>query len=299
MPYIGRYAPSPTGPLHFGSLVAAVASYCDAKTHAGKWLLRIEDLDKPREVKGAADTILRQLEAFGFEWDDEVLYQSQRSQHYADAFDALKKQNLVYPCTCTRKEITDSSNQPGIEGLIYPRTCLTHPIKSNAVPAFRIKTNAQPICFTDLIQSEISQNLSTDIGDFVLKRADGFFTYQLAVVVDDAAQGITHIVRGADLLNSTPRQLYLQKLLALKQPVYAHLPVATNEFGEKLSKQTKAESIDTYSAAQGLCNALTFLGQKPPSDLCTYLPSEIWKWATQNWQLNQIPQQKCIFYNKN
>ena len=202
--HIGRFAPSPTGPLHFGSLVAAVASYCEAKTHQGKWLVRMEDLDKPREVKGAAATILHQLEAFGFEWDDTVLYQSQRSNFYADALDALQKKQLIYPCTCTRKEITDSSNELGIEGVIYPQTCLQQPIKPDALVAYRIKTNDMKISFNDAIQGTISQNLSADIGDFILKRTDGLFAYQLAVVVDDAAQGITHIVRGADLLIPHP-----------------------------------------------------------------------------------------------
>ena len=297
MPYIGRYAPSPTGPLHFGSLIAAVASYCDAKSQAGKWLLRIEDLDKPREVKGATDVILRQLARFGFEWDDDIIFQSQRTQYYAEALEQLKKLDLVYPCTCTRKEIADSSNIMGVEGLVYPNSCLQQPTKSNEPAAYRIKTNADCVCFHDVIQGEICQNLSTDIGDFVLKRADGLFAYQLAVVVDDAASGITHIVRGCDLLNSTPRQIYLQKLLGLKPPIYAHLPVATNAGGEKLSKQTKAESIDMYVEGKALFRALTFLGQQPPAETHRMQPQEIWGWAIANWRLNKIPHQKCIFYN--
>lgn len=298
MHYIGRYAPSPTGPLHFGSLIAAVASYCDAKANAGKWLLRIEDLDKPREISGAASTVLRQLETFGFEWDGEIIYQSQRSQYYADAFEQLQKQQLIYPCTCTRKEIADSTTHFGIEGLVYPNTCLQHAIKPNTAPAFRIKTNAVPISFNDTIQGNICQTLSMNSGDFVLKRADGLFTYQLAVVIDDAAQGVTHIVRGADLLASTPRQIYLQQLLQLTHPIYTHVPVATNAAGEKLSKQTKAPAVDTQSIGQALFHALDFLGQNPPTEIQNSQPDEIWSWAITNWQLHQIPCQKCYFYNK-
>ena len=277
--YVGRFAPSPTGPLHFGSLVAAVASYCDAKVNHGKWLLRIEDLDKPREIAGAADTILRQLEAFGFEWDGEIIYQSQRHAFYTEAFQQLNAQHLLYPCTCTRKEITDSSQQWGIEGVIYPKTCLTHALKPLAPSAWRIKTNATPIQFEDAIQGTLSQQLNEAVGDFILKRADGLFAYQLAVVVDDAAQDITHIVRGADLLASTPRQIYLQQLLQLNTPHYAHVPLACNAAGEKLSKQTLAKSIDASQANQRLFEALSFLGQHPPDELKNATMADLWHWA--------------------
>ncbi len=290
--YIGRFAPSPTGPLHFGSLVAAVASYCDARKHHGQWLLRMEDLDKPREVKGAADTILRQLEAFGFEWDGPVLYQSERDSFYNDALSDLKEKQLIYPCTCTRREIADSSTSFGIEGVIYPGTCLRQPIKSNAPVAWRIKTNASSICFKDAIQGEICQTLQTDIGDFILKRADGLFAYQLAVVVDDAAQGVTHIVRGADLLDSTPRQIYLQRALGYAQPHYAHIPFATNSAGEKLSKQTLAKPIAEHSAIHSIHDALIFLGQQPPADIKNATLDEMWRWAFSNWQLHNVPQSR-------
>jgi glutamyl-Q tRNA(Asp) synthetase len=286
--YIGRFAPSPTGPLHFGSLVAAVASYCEAKTHRGKWLLRMEDLDKPREVKGAANTILKQLVAFGFEWDDAIVYQSQRAELYAEALALLKNQQLVYPCTCTRKEIADSSTHIGIEGAVYPGTCLSHALKENAAVAWRIKTPNQALCFNDAIQGKICQNLHQDIGDFILKRADGLFAYQLAVVVDDAAQGITHIVRGADLLDSTPRQIYLQQMLHYQTPHYAHLPVACNAAGEKLSKQTLAAPINTENAAYHLFQSLQFLGQTPPSSLQFETHQNIWQWAISHWQLAKV-----------
>lgn len=297
--YIGRFAPSPTGPLHFGSLLAATASYCDARHHQGQWLLRMEDLDKPRTVKGAADTILHQLEAFGFTWDGPVLYQSERDAFYNDALQTLKDRQLIYPCTCTRKEIADSSTHIGIEGANYPGTCLQHPVKTNAPLAWRIKTDSKCISFTDLVQGNISQTLNSDIGDFIVKRADGLFAYQLAVVVDDAAQGITHIVRGADLLDSTPRQIYLQQKLCYPQPQYAHIPVASNAAGEKLSKQTLAKPITADNPVQLIHEALSFLGQQPPAAIKNATLDEVWRWAIANWQLNHVPKTRQIVYHQN
>jgi len=296
--YIGRFAPSPTGPLHFGSIVAAVASYCDARKHQGKWRVRMEDVDKPRTVKGATDTILYQLESFGFEWDEPVMYQSQRNGLYNEALETLKTKELIYPCTCTRKEIADSSTNIGIEGVIYPGTCLQQPIKPHAAIAWRIKTDTSKICFEDAIQGEISQTLSTDIGDFILKRADGLFAYQLAVVVDDAAQGVTNIIRGADLLDSTPRQIYLQKQLNYLQPQYAHIPVASNSAGEKLSKQTLAKSITEHHSQQLIYETLLFLGQQPPAEIKNATLNEVWRWAIANWRLNNIPKLRHIVYDQ-
>jgi glutamyl-Q tRNA(Asp) synthetase len=296
MSYIGRFAPSPTGPLHFGSLIAAVASYCDAQSNHGKWLVRMEDLDKPREVTGAADTILQQLEAFGFAWDEPIIYQSQRADLYEATLQSLKQNQLIYPCTCSRKEIVDSATTSGVEGVIYPKTCLSHPPKVNQPAACRVITTEKNLSFTDAIQGNITQNIAKDIGDFILKRADGLFAYQLAVVVDDAAQHITHIVRGADLLASTPRQIYLQQLLNLATPHYAHVPMAVNAAGEKLSKQTLAKPIDTQLAAPLLIGALTFLGQQPPADLAKHALTDIWHWAINNWQLAKVPKtNKCYF----
>jgi glutamyl-Q tRNA(Asp) synthetase len=286
--YVGRFAPSPTGPLHFGSLVAAVASYCEAKANQGLWLVRMEDLDRPREMKGAADAILHQLEAFGFEWDSEVIYQSKRNEFYSEILQQLKQQQLIYPCTCTRKEIADSSNQIGIDSIIYPKTCHTHPPKTNAPIAWRIKTSPTLIKFNDAIQGSLEQNIADQVGDFVLKRADGLYAYQLAVVADDAEQKITHVVRGADLLDSTSRQIYLQQLLGFKQPFYAHIPIAVNSQGEKLSKQTLAQPINKEHAPQLVFDALVFLGQHPPSTLKQISLTEIWEWAIQNWQLSKI-----------
>lgn len=287
--YIGRFAPSPTGSLHFGSLIAALASYCDAKSQQGKWLLRIEDLDKPREVKGAVGSILSTLERFGFAWDGEIMFQSQRTEAYQAAFEQFRTQNLVYPCTCSRKEIADSGLAHGIEGVIYPKTCLTHALKKNATPAYRIKTEDTETVFIDQIQGEIKQNITKDIGDFVLLRADKIFAYQLAVVVDDAAQGITHVVRGADLLHSTARQIFLQQRLSLAQPQYAHLPIACNAQGEKLSKQTLAHPIDHKNAGKLLVKALKFLGQNPPENLAHADTKERLAWACAHWHRSQIP----------
>lgn len=284
--YVGRFAPSPTGPLHFGSLVAAVASYCDAKSNHGQWLLRIEDLDKPREVKGATQAILDCLEAYGFMWDGSICYQSQQTEYYEKALQQL--QQWVYPCTCTRKEIADSSTRQGIEGFIYPGTCLHQPIKAQAPIAWRVKTNNFTDTFTDGIQGVLRQNLATDVGDFILKRADGLFAYQLAVVVDDAMQGITHIVRGADLLYSTARQRYLQQLLQLPAVQYAHIPVVMNSQGEKLSKQTLAPAISAQHASQQLYAALVFLKQSPPQNLAQASIQDVWTWAIAHWQLHAL-----------
>lgn len=309
MHYIGRFAPSPTGSLHFGSLVAAIASYCDAKSKGGQWLLRMEDLDKPREVAGAADSILRSLDAFGFEWDAPILYQSQRSEIYEDYLHQLKHNGFIYACTCSRKEIADSSIASGVDGVIYPKTCYNNllensPNNLNAsasrmdAASWRINVdNAQKIAFIDAIQGAVSQNLQTDVGDFILKRKDGFFAYQLAVVVDDALQNITHIVRGADLLDSTPRQIYLQQLLNFSTPHYAHVPLATNAAGEKLSKQTLAKPIDTGIAGHLIVEALSFLGQKPPLALKNASLAECWHWAIKHWNLANVPRQEKVFIN--
>lgn len=291
---IGRFAPSPTGPLHFGSLLAALASYLEAKNKQGQWLVRMEDLDKPREVKGAASHILKILEQFGFKWDGEVIYQSQRSDLYQDALSQLEKKSLIYRCQCSRKEIADSAMQ-GIDGLIYPGTCRQAQVTQMPY-ASRIKVNDSPIPFNDHIQGLITQHLATQVGDFVLKRADGLFAYQLAVVVDDFQQGVTDIVRGADLLDSTPRQIYLQRQLGIPTPHYAHIPVASNAAGEKLSKQTLAPAIEAKDASAWLIKALAFLGQNPPFDLITNTPSEILSWAKQYWQLEKIPKQRTIIF---
>jgi glutamyl-Q tRNA(Asp) synthetase len=294
-PYRGRFAPSPTGTLHFGSLVAAVGSYLDAKHHQGKWLVRIEDLDTPRTVKGAADEILGTLEAYGLHWDEEIIYQSQRTADYEAAFHRLKEIGAVYPCSCTRKEIADSALH-GIDGQIYPGTCRNGIPAGREGRAWRIRTDIHPspikgegvIEFDDALQGHITQHLESEIGDFVLKRADGLYAYQLAVVVDDAAQGITHVGRGADLLYSTPRQIYLQRLLRLNTPAYMHLPVVVNAQGEKLSKQTLAQPVRKINATSTLFHALMLLRQQPPADLRLGIVEEILAWAIPNWQADSL-----------
>lgn len=286
--YRGRFAPSPTGPLHFGSLVAALGSYLDAKHHNGIWLVRIEDLDVPRCIPGAADDILHTLEAYGLLWDEEVIYQSQRTTTYQTAFEQLLPYR--YPCACSRKEIADSFLQAGDE-LIYPGTCRAGLPPDKTARAWRIRTDLSPhirteggsINFNDALQGSLTQHLETEVGDFVILRADGLFSYQLAVVVDDAFQHITHIVRGCDLLTSTPRQIYLQQLLSLTTPAYMHLPIAVNAQGEKLSKQTLASAVRTDNVASTLITALSFLQQHPPAELQFNTVKEILNWAIANW----------------
>ena len=280
--YTGRFAPSPTGPLHFGSLVTAVGSYLEAKSRKGKWLVRIENLDASREVPGASQTILRMIEMLGMEWNDEPIYQNRRNAAYQAALDALESRGLVYPCVCSRKEIADSSIR-GIEGPIYPGTCRAG-FSETRTGARRVRTDNTPIEFTDALHGPMQQRLESDIGDFVLCRADGIFTYQLAVVVDDAEQGITHVVRGEDLLTSTPRQIYLQRLLGYPTPFYMHLPVVTNAKGEKLSKQTCAPPVDISRPVLQLMMALDFLGQTPPPELVQGSVKDLWEWAMHNWK---------------
>jgi len=287
--YRGRFAPSPTGPLHFGSLVAAIGSYLDAKHHHGTWLVRVEDLDTPRCVPGAAEDILRTLELFGLHSDEPVIYQSRRTAAYEEALQQLQSSGAAYPCCCTRKEIADSALH-GIEGFVYPGICRNGMAHQRATPAWRVRTdlNPSPVEFIDALQGRISQNLVKEIGDFVVKRADGLFAYQLAVVVDDAFQNITHIVRGADLLASTPRQLYLQQLLALPDPHYMHLPIAVNEAGEKLSKQTLAAPVDASQPVTTLLRVLGFLRQEPPAELAVGDIRTLLDWAILNWQPQRV-----------
>jgi glutamyl-Q tRNA(Asp) synthetase len=260
--YIGRFAPSPTGPLHAGSLVAAAASWLDARAAGGRWIVRIEDLDQPRAVQGAAGEILRTLERLGLRWDGAVVYQSARHSLYRDALQRL--QGHTYWCRCTRREVADSSLGLAADGAhIYPGTCRASAVGEGR--SLRVRTGAEAIRYRDRLQGEQAQVLERDIGDFVLYRADGLFAYQLAVVVDDALQGVTDVVRGADLLDSTPRQIFLQRLLGLRTPRYLHVPVAVNAKGEKLAKQTGAEAVPpTWDSMR---RALRFLGQPDAANL--------------------------------
>ncbi|BCM24757.1 tRNA glutamyl-Q(34) synthetase GluQRS [Methyloradius palustris] len=287
--YRGRFAPSPTGPLHFGSLVTAVASYLEAKSNNGQWLVRMEDIDTAREVPGAADDILFTLEQFGFRWDEAVIYQSKQHAEYAAALEKLVNSELVYPCCCSRKEIADSAMH-GLDGLIYSGTCRNGALaKQGRKPAMRIKVPDSHISFIDALQGEIGQHLADEIGDFVLERADGFYAYQLAVVVDDEAQHITHVLRGADLIDSTPRQIYLQQVLGFATPHYTHTLIAVNVQGEKLSKTTQANPLDKTKPVLHLWQALDFLGQSPPQGLQTASLPTLWDWANSYWRISNVP----------
>ncbi len=295
MPYRGRFAPSPTGPLHFGSLIAATASYLDARQQGGEWLVRIEDLDTTRCQPGAADEILRTLEAFGFRWDEHVIWQTRRNEAYEAALSLLRDQQMAYPCACSRKAIAANSPSRAVDGGdIYPGTCRNGLPRGSKARAWRLRTGDAPVSFNDRIQGSISQNLGQEVGDFVLRRADGLFAYQLAVVVDDHFQDISDVVRGADLLASTPRQIFLQQCLGYPTPRYAHLPVATNPLGEKWSKQTLAPALSRNQAAAELVRALRFLGQNVPVVLARSTVDEVWAWATAHWEFSAIPRTASI-----
>jgi glutamyl-Q tRNA(Asp) synthetase len=290
-PYRGRFAPSPTGPLHYGSLFAAAGSWLEARARGGEWLVRIEDLDPPREPPGAADEILRALEAFGLWWDGEVLYQSHRQDAYQAALATLAEAGWAYPCICSRKDIEDANRLLGQGGeRRYPGICRTLPAAlGRKTRIVRARTTAERIGLADRLQGEYAQVLESAAGDFVLRRREGYIAYQLAVVVDDCAQGITDVVRGIDLLDSTPRQLWLQRLLGYPTPGYMHLPVVTGPGGDKLSKQTGAPGVAATNAAQTAWQILRDLGQVPPAELAGARPGEIWAWAISHWR----PQQLC------
>lgn len=291
--YRGRFAPSPTGPLHFGSLVAAAGSFLEARARGGEWLVRMEDLDPPRVVPGAADDILRTLEALGFAWDGAVEWQSRRGDAYHAALERLRETGLVYPCACSRKEVADSA-VTGIEGFVYPGTCRGGLPPWREPRALRLNTAGQAVEFEDALQGTVRQQLDTEIGDFVVYRADRVYAYQLAVVVDDAWQEITHVVRGADLLASTPRQIWLQRLLGYPTPEYLHLPVAVNAAGEKLGKQTGAAAVPAADPLPSLLAALDFLGHRPPPQLARGRVRDLWAWATENWDSRRLPRKRTI-----
>ncbi|NNM81054.1 MAG: tRNA glutamyl-Q(34) synthetase GluQRS [Burkholderiales bacterium] len=276
--YVGRFAPSPTGPLHFGSVIAAAASYLDARACGGKWLVRMEDVDETRTEQGAASGILRLLDALGMEWDDEIVVQSRRKALYREALASLSP--MTFECSCSRRDYSG----------IYPGTCRNG--AKGPARAVRLKVADREIAFVDRIQGKVSQNLAREVGDYVLFRADGFFAYQLAVVVDDIDQGVNHVVRGADLLDSTPRQIYLQRLLGADSPQYAHLPVAVDQAGEKLSKQTKAQPAQ--AGVEVLFRALEFLGQNPPCELREADIADFWKWAISAWDIEKVPKKAKI-----
>ena len=282
--YVGRFAPSPTGPLHFGSLVAAVASYLQARVNDGQWLLRVEDIDPPREEPGATKSILDALDRYGFEWDGDVIYQSEsRALHDAAVADLLGR-GLAYPCGCSRRDLADEPRGP--LGVIYPGTCRNG---CNATEtAVRIRVDDSPISFDDVLQGLQTQRLESESGDFVILRRDGLIAYQLAVVVDDEIEGISEVVRGIDIMDSTPRQIWLQRLLGYRSPDYMHIPVITHPDGDKLSKLTGAPGISLDTVAPTLVDALRALRQDPPDDLADSEPTDIWNWAIENWCPDQL-----------
>ena len=289
--YRGRYAPSPTGPLHFGSLVAALASCCDARAAAGQWLLRIEDVDLPRTRPDAESAILAALERYGFAWDGEVVRQSARTALYAEALARLRARGTVYECACSRRELEAAPSGAGGER-VYPGTCrdgIPAERVGRTQRAWRVRVDAASIAFRDRLQGPQRQDLGRDVGDFVVRRADGLYAYQLAVVVDDALQGVTHVVRGADLLASTPRQILLQRLLGYAPVAYLHVPIAINATGEKLSKQTHAAPLPGH-ALPVLLAAWRFLGQPPPEGSAAPASvAEFWSWAIAAWNPARLP----------
>jgi glutamyl-Q tRNA(Asp) synthetase len=291
--YIGRFAPSPTGPLHAGSLVAALASWLDARAAGGQWLVRMEDLDRPRCVAGAADTLLRQLEAYGLQWDGSVLYQSGRDAAYEAALQHLRGAGLAYPCACTRRQLANAPRNAEGEP-VYPGSCRLGLAPGQAARAWRVNVSGTRIQFTDRVCGLLAQSLDSGVGDFVVRRADDLFAYQLAVVVDDTFQSITHVVRGADLLWNTPRQIYLQTLLGLPTPVYAHVPLITNAAGQKLSKQTRAPALPETGRGAVLAQALAALGHSPPAELAGADPTELLAWARRHWRIANVPTHATI-----
>ena len=284
--YRGRFAPSPSGLLHFGSLVSALASYLDAKANNGQWLVRIEDIDPPREQKGADIEILKTLEAYGLCWDETVLYQSKQSERYEQILDRLHQQQLSYYCRCTRAQIKAI-------GGIYQGHCKTLGLPQEN-SAIRLVNQFGAYQYHDLIQGGITCDHALAQEDFIIKRKDGLYAYQLAVVADDIEQGITHIVRGCDLLEPTARQLTFYQTLGEKPPQYAHIPLAVTDQGYKLSKQNKAPAIDINHPHPSLLQALAFLGQKPPNELIELSVTAIIEWAVKHWSLDNVPKQKEI-----
>lgn len=285
-PYIGRFAPTPSGYLHFGSLVAALASWLDARAADGRWLVRMEDLDPPREVAGAQAAILQTLDSYGLHWDGEVVYQSLRHDAYQQVIDRLLAQGLAYACTCSRKQLEPYQG-------IYPGTCRNagHTTEDAAI---RVRVPELLYRFEDRVQGAYSQHLGRESGDFVIRRRDGLYAYQLAVVLDDAWQGVTDIVRGADLLDSTPRHLYLQELLGLPQPRYLHVPLIIQPDGNKLGKSYRSPPLDPDQAAPLLVRALRALGQAPEADLADGSVQDVLGWGVAHWNSDAIPRVRTV-----
>ncbi|MDB6086359.1 MAG: glutamyl-Q tRNA(Asp) synthetase [Gammaproteobacteria bacterium] len=279
--YVGRFAPSPSGDLHLGSLYTAAASYLDARASGGRWLVRIEDLDGPRAQPGSAAGILRTLRQFGFEWDGGVVHQSERTERYVAAIDTLRGRGLTFECSCSRSQLADEER--------YPGHCREGPLRPGVPTAIRLRVDPGRIQFADRIQGSFRQDVAAAVGDVVLRRRDQFFSYLLGVVVDDSAQHVTHVVRGADLLDNTPRQIHLQRLLHVDTPSYAHVPVLTEAGGEKLAKSLRSVRLESSSALPQLVAVFGLLGLSPPSDLAAMPLGEAWAWAIGQWKIENVP----------
>jgi glutamyl-Q tRNA(Asp) synthetase len=279
-PVVGRFAPSPSGPLHLGSLCTALASFIDARSRGGRWLVRIDDLDRPRCAPGAVEQILHTLENHALEWDGEILYERERLPRYQAALAELATAGLTYRCRCSRSLLSDA---------VYPGYCRRRPPAADQPCAIRVIAPARSIAFDDLLQGRFEQRLDRDVGDFIVQRRDGIVAYQLAVVVDDIDQGITHVLRGADLLDNTPRQLLLFEYLHARSPHYAHIPVLIDRSGRKLSKQTLAPAIDDEQASTNLTLLLSLLHHTPPAELRHAPPAELLQWAVGAWDPMRIP----------
>jgi glutamyl-Q tRNA(Asp) synthetase len=280
--YVGRFAPSPTGPLHLGSLICALATYLDARANGGDWLVRMEDLDPPREIPGAAQSILNSLKAHGLYWDQQVLWQSQRDDAYAAVVNQLLATGKAFHCDCSRAQLALQDN-------IYQGHCRNRKLPGDSPAAVRVKVEGESvISVNDRLQAPLHEDVASAVGDFIIHRRDGLYAYQLAVVVDDAYQGINQVLRGSDLYDSTPRQVYLQQLLELPTPSYTHIPVITNDHGQKLSKQTHAAALDDNQAIDNLRLALRFLGQRSPTPDAQRVDLLLQR-AVEHWQLRDVP----------
>ena len=279
--YVGRFAPTPSGDLHLGSLYTAAASYLDARAQRGRWLLRVEDLDRPREVAGSAARILHTLDRFGFEWDGEAERQSDRTERYLHALESLEDRGLTFGCSCSRSQLEEESR--------YPGTCRERPSTPGVPTATRLRVEPGLMQFSDRIQGTYRQDVAAAVGDLVLRRRDGIISYLLAVVVDDAAQGVTHVLRGADLLDNTPRQIYLQRALQLVQPSYAHVPVLTEPDDTKLAKSKRSVRLDEHFELPQLLQVFSLLGLGPPNSLAAATLADAWAWAIAGWSIHRVP----------
>lgn len=279
--YVGRFAPSPTGDLHLGSLYTAAASFLDARANGGSWLVRVEDLDGPRVVPGSAVGILRTLNLFGFEWDGDVVQQSDRGDRYAAALEVLRERGLTFQCSCSRLQLAEDDR--------YPGHCRQGPLKPGAPSATRVRVDQAVVQFTDRIQGTFRQDVAAAVGDMLLRRRDQLFAYVLAVVVDDAAQNVTHVVRGADLLDNTPRQIHLQRLLGLKAPDYAHVPLLMEPDGKKLAKSSRSVQLNAGTPLPLMIQVFDLLNLSPPPELRLATIPEAWSWAIDRWNIDRVP----------